>query len=545
MHKRIVAVAVCLFLILTLFSACSAPKGVDVSEALTVNIDGACATLSSYSGSEVNIILPDTVGGKPVTQILPSFTEGKTFNSVELPEKISHYVLTEEGYCLAAKDVGEKKLPINEFTDSGIYCRFFNTDSIWVNGEKHNFNAKSALEFSKLEGTWQTSCTVKSEASVVYLEFLSEGTIRFSREGKTIKSLVDYTVEDGKIVFEIWEGFSMNPDDIKKDRYEMERIGDSLVLWSEDVVFYPMEDLETLQPESTDVWEYEEVERGLMITGYHGSAAIPNFPLAIDGKDVCMIRSDVADDYDFANISLNTFDFFRQGEDGYYYLNTYGGAPSLGSGLFREAAYCLFFDRESIIVNDRIYSYNPKAATTADFTKLPWTILGNEQHPLSFSLTFEPDGSAILSDDGQEQTGRYTYENGVITVTVAGKTATFDFMGDVLLCRKGSALFEDVLGTEGPIMAEMPYYTTYTGFANSGNWASPEGDANPHSSTFTISGFSLTFNADANSPIPSGTYDYRIRGNKLLLTGGNQTYTLKMEYSFLVDEAGRYYHNFR
>ncbi len=544
MFKKYLIAIISVICMVSMLVGCGAPKGVDVSKDLMFTVEGDFAVLSSYPGSEENIIIPEKLGGKPVTMIMPSFAEGKTFKSVVLPSQISNYAITDSGYALCANGQGEKQIPINQFTAAGVYCSFFNTNSIWVNGKKYKYDAEKALTAKQLDGIWQTTCEVNGENTVVYLEFLGDGKqLRISREGKTIKYLFDYTVKDGKIDFEVYEmgsaSFGTSPNIPKGDIYQIERIGDALIIWEENIIFYPMKDLEKLKPESTDVWVYEKCDGGIMITGYKGSAAIPSFPTEIDGQEVRWIKSTVADDYNFTNISINTFDFFKVGDDGYYYFNTFGGYDviQLRSDLARFSAYCKFFGKDSLIVNDRVYSYNPENATFDDYSGIYWTADGDENHPASISLDFVDKTKVELTDNEDETSvlGTYTFSKGVITVTIAGKKAELEFLGDSLICWKGSEIFANTLGT-GMLTFDLPYYMSYNGLGNSGTWGS-----DVHGNTLTFKGVEVTVKSDGSSAVPSGTYNYRIRGNKLVFTGGNKSYTVKINYYELIDEAGNIY----
>ncbi len=533
-------------LVISILVGCSAPKGVDVSDDLKFTVDGDFVVLDSYPGNEENIVIPAELDGKQITKILPSFVVGKNFKSVVLPSQISNYTETESGFALCSIGQGDKQIPINQFTAPGVYCNFFNTNSIWVNGKKYNYDAEKVLTAKALKGIWQTTCQVGGEDSVVYLEFSGNGKqLQISREGKTIKYLFDYTIKDGKISFEVYNmsggsfSASNKPSNEKGEFYEMERIGDALVMWDENIIFYPAKDLEKLKPESTDVWVYEKCEGGIMITGYKGSAAIPTFPFEIDGQTVRWIKSTVADDYNFTNISINTFDFFKVGDDGHYYLNSFGGydVVQLGSGLSRHAAYCMFFGKDSIIANDRVYSYNPKNAKFEDFTEVYWTALGNENHPTSIELDFV-DETRVRFTDFQDETiitGTYTFNNGILTVSINGKIAKLELLGDKLVCWKGSELFENSLGS-GMLTFELPLAMSYNGFANSDLWAN-----DTHGNTLKFESLNVIVNSDGSSAIPSGKYSYRISGNKLLLSSGDKTYTLRMKYYNLVDDAGNVY----
>lgn len=300
-----------------------------------------------------------------------------------------------------------------------------------------------------------------------------------------------------------------------------------------------MEDLEKLKPESTDVWVYEKCDGGIMITGYKGSAAIPSFPTEIDGQTVRWLKSTVADDYNFTNISINTFDFFKVGDDGYYYFNTFGGYDviQLRSDLARMSAYCKFFGKDSLIVNDRVYSYSPENATFEDYSGVDWTADGDENHPASISLDFIDKTKVKLTDHEDEISvvGSYTFDKGVFIITVGGKKAELEFLGDSLICWKGSEIFASTLGT-GMLTFDLPYHMSYNGFGNSGTWGS-----DTHGNTITFKGMDVTVESDGSSAVPSGTYSYRICGNKLLFTGGNKSYIFKINYYELIDEAGNTY----
>lgn len=545
MFKKYLMAIISVLCMVLLLVGCGAPKTVDVSRDLRYTINGEAAVLDSYPGDEESIKIPESLGGKLVSVIMPSFAAGKSFKAVELPKQLNSYAFTDSGFAICTSDFkSEKVVPINQFTAKGVYCRFFNTDSIWVNGKKYKYDAEKALTTKQLDGIWQTTCEVNGENTVVYLEFLGDGKqLRISREGKTIKYLFDYTVKDGKIEFEVYEmgaaSFGGSSSTSKGEVHEIERIGDALIMWEENIIFYPMKDLEKLKPESTDVWVYEKCDGGIMITGYNGSAAIPSFPTEIDGQEVRWIKSTVADSFDFTNININTFDFFKKGDDGYFYLNSFGGYDviQLRSDLARFSAYCKFFGKETIIVNDRVYNYNPANATFEDYSGINWTADGDENHPSSISLDFV-DKTRVKLTDNEDETGlfgTYGFNNGIITVTIGGKKAELEFLGDSLICWKGSEIFANTLGTD-MVIFNLPYSMTYNGFGNSGTWGS-----DTHGNIITFKGMQVNVKSDGSSSVPSGDYSYRIMGNKLVISGGGKSYTLKIKYNDLIDESGNTY----
>lgn len=77
-----------LLLICLLFSCAMAQETYTEGD-YTYVVSLGCAAITSYTGSDVNLIIPDTLGGYPVTRIcLSAFQKCKTLETVYVPDSV-------------------------------------------------------------------------------------------------------------------------------------------------------------------------------------------------------------------------------------------------------------------------------------------------------------------------------------------------------------------------------------------------------------------------------------------------------------------------
>lgn len=551
MHKRLLAL-ILVFGSLLALAGCALPDPVDITEELTVDTSGDTVEITGYPGDEKHVSLPDEINGQPVTIITPAFVEGKTYESVKLPSAIDTYARRGDEFILCA-DSDEQQIPINEHTAPGIYCRFFNTGSIHINGVNYKSKIHKDLAFSDLKGIrWKYVGTYKDEPIVVYIEFINETFFSLSREGKTISHMFDYELKGNTVVFKIYEGTSFGSEP-PSTTYTLEKIGNSLVMWDQDVIFYPTSD-EKPKPEPESVWEYEDLGNDqVMITGYNGNAAIVDFPDTLKGKTVLRVSSSIADDYHFTHISgLNTFNFLSfDPATGLYTLDCIGEGIMMNGTLDRFNSLCKFFNTDRLIIYDkqRTYDANLRQETIVD---CQWRALGDESNPFGWTIEFFADGRFVYEENGEEEVsstwaGNYALNGDKIEVTKEdGTKFTFDYMGDSVVCWGGSPAFFGTPFTNASIKFELETITLQMFGWGHTTWRAPQGVEEPaHGNVleFSVSGSTVTVTTDGKSQcIPAGTYQYKINGRYTTLTSDTgETYVLTAKYLTFVDEFGNEY----
>ena len=530
---------------------CALPDPVDISAEIMVDTTDGEVAITGYPGSEEHVSLPDEINGQPVTLITPAFVAGKTYKSVKLPAAIDTYARRGDEFVLCA-DGDEKKIPINEHTAPGIYCRFFNTESIHINGVSYKSKINKDLTFSDLKNIrWKYVGPHKGESVVAYFVFENEDFFKVSFEGKSTSVMIDYEMKGQTVEFKIYEGTSFGSEP-PSTTYIMEKIGNSLVLWDENVILYPTDDKEP-EPESDDVWEYQDIGNNeVMITGYNGNAAIVHFPTSLHGKTVRRISSSIADDYAFANVTgLGPFNFLSyEATTGLYTLDCNGEGFMMRGTLERFYSLCKFFNTDELIVSDRHCTYDAalKQEIILDCT---WSAAGDEDHPNNLRIEFLADGGFTFEELGDEGavrtvTGRHTISGDNITViTDSGETLVFEYMGDSVICWGGSSIFDGTTAADDNAYFELDTVTDQQIGWNA-TWEAPQGENGPihgHVLQFDMVKGKVTVTpGSVGECIPAGTYSYKIRGRYTTLTSDKgETYILTAKYMTLVDPFGNEY----
>lgn len=477
MKQKLLTLGIAFLMILS-FAGCSLPDPVDISSDIQYDSTDNGAALTDYPGEEKHILIPEEVNGTPVTRIEKSFAEGKNFQSVTLPTSLNFYCIEDGKEVLTSEPTeGSRSLRITTANAAGVYCRFFGTNSIHINGVQHKEDT-SKLSFNDLKGEWSASHTWEGEEIQVGLEFRSEQTLAIQPSHMINTFAYDYTIEGNTFTFVLWTGPTgmINPDEVSQ--YEkpvtFERFGDTLVCWEEGITFFRGKSSHIEEPEGEDVWVWEELDDGtVMITGYTGNARHLEFPIALDGKDVTLIRDTIANGYDCKQVSVHGFNFILKKPDGHYYLTNgtvdgqfqfIGGHIGMNSPKGREeAALCRFFKTTSIKLANTALSFDPNALTAEDYLGT-WGVAVPDTEDYYYIYFFSNGGAEIHKNCESENPvctyGTYTLNKDQITLSVEGKTATLDYYGERLVCWENTNLFggEQVLD----LVADeaLPFHST-------------------------------------------------------------------------------------
>lgn len=102
MRTHFLRLLVSSLLLFCLFFSCAAAQETYTEGDFTYVISLDCAAITSYTGSDVNLTIPDTLGGYPVTRIcLSAFQKCKTLETVYVPDSVismGESVPDENGY---------------------------------------------------------------------------------------------------------------------------------------------------------------------------------------------------------------------------------------------------------------------------------------------------------------------------------------------------------------------------------------------------------------------------------------------------------------
>ncbi len=308
-------------------------------------------------------------------------------------------------------------------------------------------------------------------------------------------------------------------------------------------------------------WVYEEVDGGIMITGYTGDAESPSIPWEINGKEVVCIKS--GDNYNFTSISLYPFNCLYKGDDGSFYLNSNGGdrVIQLGGSLTARVGFNLFFGKYNIkVVNDKECDVCYEDFQKEDFVNVSWELSGSEAHPYSISLLFSEDGKVLVTDHGTETEteGTYTYSAGIINVIYGGETTEFMLLGDDLVCWEADNYFSKIMDEPYLTVFSLPDYNRdFLSFANSGNyWTNDSESGTSGGSTCTIKfgrsndyasapgenismvvpTLNISHDGTDSTLFPAGTYEYKVMGNRIVF-GENYMYSFRILEGYILQDG--------
>lgn len=290
--KKIFAFILMAFLIVSLVACNSTFTPVDITDEAVGQVDEGKMTLSSYRGNEKNIKIPDYMEGAPVSSIEQSFAEGKTFESVVLPERIQGCYRDENRKFVLTTWAEDGVVPINEKTAPWIYCSFFGVSSIKVNEEEYSCDTVNAVTDEMIVGEWRMKGDVLFTFTADGKIIMSDGTVRY--EGVWLR-------KDSSITIHMDADFDSN--DIV-----MEYCGGCLVIWDYGVILYqgdvPADPVykETNSGDNTAFedfvsgdYSYTERDGGICIWSYNGTDSVVHIPETLDGKTVIALEMSAKD----------------------------------------------------------------------------------------------------------------------------------------------------------------------------------------------------------------------------------------------------------
>ena len=289
--KKILAFVFAVFLVISLVACNSVSNPVDITNDAVGQVEGGKMSLSSYSGNEKNIKIPDYMEGVPVSSIEQSFAEGKAFESVVLPERIQGCYRDENGKLVLTTWSDDGVVPINEKTAPWIYCSFFGVSSIQVNGEKYSCDTGNAVTDAMIVAEWTDGETVYVLDADYTLTIHAgddqlEGT--WQRQDSQITMHMDADFDDNELV--------------------MEYCGGCLVSWDYCAVLYqgdvPAEPEQSGGSDNGNLssdeivsgdFTYMDTDFGVIILSYNGTDSVVDIPDTLDGKTVTGLQMNCHD----------------------------------------------------------------------------------------------------------------------------------------------------------------------------------------------------------------------------------------------------------
>ena len=268
-----------------LLAACS--SSTNIADDVIGQVEGGKMSLSAYSGNEKNIEIPNYIEGAPVSSIQQSFAEGKAFESVVLPERIQGCYKDENGKLVLTTWSENGVIPINEKTAPWIFCSFFGTTDIKVNGIKYSCDTEKAVTDEMIVGEWRMKgdslYTFTADGKIVMSDqdIHYEGT--WQRQNNSVSLHMDADFDDNNLIMEYCGGCLVSWDyyavlyqgEVPADPvYEETNNGDNTVF--DEVV-------------SGDFTYFEE-DGGITIWAYNGSDPVVHIPEKLDGKTVVALE---------------------------------------------------------------------------------------------------------------------------------------------------------------------------------------------------------------------------------------------------------------
>lgn len=446
--KKLTVLALILCILTSLFVGCGSREieYTDITPSVKHTTQNGLAVLSGFDGNEKNISVPDSINGVSVGLILSTFAEGKTLENVKLPQSINSFVRIDGSLALCAASV-ENAVPINAGNASQVFCAFFSTDPISVNGVKYS-TSDGETSNPDLSGEWKNTDVIFGVKHTQIYTFSDNGTVTCKSDGEIFSGT--YELKNGKLLMTLGD-----------ESAEFEIIGETLVCWEHGISLSTKDTTDYAQS-SDSGWDYIVTPSGYaQLTGYRGNDAVVAFPVYVDGYEVGSIHSSVADTYDFKEITYNghgnirfagQFNLLHYNEltDDYIlytWVNTDGNAIKQltvtgygGTTSIAAEAYCRFFGTDRITIDGREY--------TSDFAKSvkEEDVIGR-WHPIpdhdldEMTLSLHKGGVAELhcaEDNGERnckkcRTGTYTVSGAVVNVRFDDGSLRLEYFGSMFI----------------------------------------------------------------------------------------------------------------
>lgn len=532
----------------------------DISDSVHYTTQDGYAALTGFDGSEENVLIPETLNDASVELILSTFAEGKTLKNVKLPQTINAFVRI-DGSLALCKSTIENSVSLDAGNMPQVFCEFFGTDSITVNGVKYSTGAEaSELDLS---GEWKNVDVIFGVKHVQTYTFSNNGTVTCTADGETFSGT--YEVKDGRLLITLGD-----------DSAEFEIIGQTLVCWELGISLSTKDATDYAQT-SDSGWDYIVTPSGYaQLTGYRGNDAVVAFPVTVDGYEVGSIHSSVADTYDFKEITYNghgnirfagQFNLLHYNEltDDYIlytWVNTDGNAIKqltttgvTGTISIAAEAYCKFFKTDKITIDGREYTSDTAKALTEEDVIGRWRPIPDKDRA-EMLLALHPGGIAELHCYENE------YERGCTkcrtgTYSISGTTVNVVFDdGGLILDYFGSSF---VSWAENDLLLETTARTAVSEFkrATREGWKEPFVHITPITIVDKYIPFTddphmlnyLSFNADGSATITLAhldwfdkTVSYTFKdGKTVILSDGIVTETLILDTEYIEDSIGNTY----
>ena len=532
----------------------------DISDSVKYTTQGGCAVLTGFDGNEENVSVPETLNGAPIELILSTFAEGKTLKNVKLPQTINAFVRI-DGNLALCKGTIENSVSLDAGNMTQVFCEFFGTDSITVNGVKYSTEAE-APELD-LSGEWKNVDVIFGVKHVQTYTFSNDGTVTCIADGETFGGA--YELKDGKILMTLGD-----------DSAEFEIIGQTLVCWELGISLSTKDATDYAQT-SEEGWDYIVTPSGYaQLTGYRGNDAVVAFPVTVDGYEVGSIHSSVADTYDFKELTYNghgnirfagQFNLLHHNElTGDYILYTwvntdgnavkqltvtgYGGTKSMAA-----EAYCRFFKTDKITIDGREYTSDTAKAVTEEDVIGRWRPVP-DRNRAEMLLALHPGGIAEL----------HCYESDYRDVCTKCRTGTYSISGTTVnVVFDDGALRLEYFGSsfiswaENELLLETTERTAVVEFNRSTRegWKEPFVHITPITIVDKYVPFTddqhmlnyLSFNADGSATVTLAHLDwfdktvtYTFKDERtVILSDGTVTETLILGMEYIEDSIGNTY----
>ncbi len=547
--KKVTAIILSILFILA-FAGCSEDvEHVDISNAVQHSLQDGKMTLNGFEGNHKNISIPGSVNGTSVDILSPSFADGKTVESVELPKQISAFVRLDDGLALCTSSVSDS-VSLNKGNAAAVFCEFFNTDSVTVNGVVYSKPAAPDLS-----GEWKNVDIINGVRYTQVYTF-ANGKVTCTSDSEAFEGT--YEIKDGKLLVTI-------EDDVA----EFEFMGEELICWEYDIVL-STKDAEDYAETSDTGWSYIVTPSGYaQLVGYHGTETNVTIPQSIDGYVVGSINSRVADTYNFTSISYSgeggapfIADYnslYYDAINGNYILYNWnsGAKDSIplrqysaidGGWDITSEAYCRFFKQSKITIDGKEYTGSSanmiaESDVVACWQPIPMAGYG------SMLLSLYENGVAELhyfqSDDSDNcskcRLGRYSIEGHQVIVTFDDGSLMLEYFDTVCFSwgenELLSAITSDTAALDFTKIPGSPYVHISAGSLNGrytttfDNYVDIKGDG---TAVVTI----------AHMGWKDSVVNYSFENEILTLTDGTQseTMTLGKGKQCFVDLLGRYYY---
>ena len=123
MKKRFLAFILTLCMVMTLIPAFSIPVLANTEGDFEFTISNGEATVTGYTGSETDLVIPDTLGGNPVVAIgFIAFQRSYDLVSISIPKSVSSIGIGAFQYCSSLTNVSIPNSVTNISSRAFYYC---------------------------------------------------------------------------------------------------------------------------------------------------------------------------------------------------------------------------------------------------------------------------------------------------------------------------------------------------------------------------------------------------------------------------------------